>query len=688
MTAQEIRQAYVDFFAERRHAVISRAPLVPYNDPTTLFTGSGMQPLVPYLLGEPHAAGKRLVDSQTCLRAQDIEEVGNNRHTTFFEMLGNWSLGDYFKQEQLPWLFEFLTDIIGLDPQKLYVTAFLGAKELNIPKDVESGEIWKKLFTAKGVTTGETDIGSEADGYKKGMPEGARIFYYDASKNWWCRAGSISGMPAGEPGGPDSEVFYEFDDPTTHDAWVETLVSHKRPDESEDEIRQKHERCHPNCDCGRFLEIGNSVFMEYVKTADGFEKLPKQNVDFGGGLERIAAAKLNSPDVFKISLLRPIIAKLEEISGKNYDSHTQSMRVIADHLRAATFLAVDGITPSNKEQGYVMRRLLRRAIRFAFELGIEQNFLEQIVPVIADLYTEDFPEVVQAREKIIEVLTREEKAFRQTLRKALKELDRISQTKQSVWKLKGSEEYYDHKREITGPKKISIDSDQWEKVEAFVLTGQNIFNLSDTYGFPHPMSTEEAAVRGLRLTYDWTTGFREALDEQRARSQTASKGTFKGGLGGQTLQHKKYHTATHLMYQALRDVLGDHVVQRGSNITEERLRFDFSHSEKMTSEQIKQAEDIVNEQIAKDLKVSFEEYPTKVAVEEKGALGQFGDRYGETVKVYKMIADGADKPFSFEICGGPHVDHTAQLAEGGKHFKIIKEESSSAGIRRIKAVLE
>lgn len=632
MTAQEIRRKYLAFFKERGHTVIPRAQLVPYNDPTTLFTGSGMQPLIPYLLGEPHTEGTRLADSQTCLRAQDIEEVGDNRHTTFFEMLGNWSLGDYFKKEQLPWFFEFLTEEVGLDPNKLYVTVFIGDDKNGIPKDTESAQIWKDLFKAKGIDAQEAEVGSEEDGYKRGIKPGERIFYYDASKNWWCRAGKIADMPPGEPGGPDSEVFYEFDFIEHDPKWGE--------------------HCHPNCDCGRFMEIGNSVFMEYVRTEKGFDKLPKQNVDFGGGLERIAAAKLNSPDVFKISLLAPIIEALEKLSGKNYDSHTESMRVIADHLRAATFLAVDGVKPSNKAQGYVMRRLVRRAIRFAFDLGIEQNFLESIVPVIADLYHEDYPEVAEKRQEVIETLVKEEKAFRQTLRKGIREFG-----------------------------KLTDDG----------LTGKEIFMLYDTYGFPVELSLEEAFKQDIKVSENWQAEFDALMEEQRKRSQTAAKGTFKGGLGGHTLQHKKYHTATHLMYQALRDVLGDHVIQRGSNITEERLRFDFSHPEKLTQEQIKQVEDIVNREIAKDLQVSWAEYPTEVATGELGALGQFGDRYGDTVKVYSMKDPKSppdERPFSFEICGGPHVDHTLQLFEDGKRFKIIKEEASSAGVRRIKAVLQ
>jgi alanyl-tRNA synthetase len=633
MTAQEIRQLYLDFYSERGHAIIPRAQLVPQNDPTTLFTGSGMQPLVPYLLGEIHPKGIRLVDSQTCLRAQDIDEVGDNRHTTFFEMLGNWSLGDYFKQEQVPWFFEFLVGKVGLDPSKLYVTCFIGDETHGIPKDNESAALWTELFKDQGIDAKQVELGSEQTGYDMGMQNG-RIFFYDADKNWWCRAGKIGDMPAGEPGGGDTEVFYEFD-----------FVAH-------DPRYGTH--CHPNCDCGRFVEIGNNVFMEYLKTETGFIKLPKQNVDFGGGLERIAAASINSPDVFRISLLQPIIDKLVIISGKSYESHTESMRVIADHLRAATFLAVDKITPSNKEQGYVMRRLMRRAIRFAFELGVEQNFMEQIVPVIADLYKDDFPEVAAQRDEIIAVLIKEEKAFRQTLRKGLNELTTMAQRNNGSF------------------------------------SGEDIFTLYDTYGFPAELAIESIITSGdnASVSEGWRPKFDAKMQAQRDRSRTATKGEFKGGLGGQTEQHKKYHTATHLMYQSLRTVLGDHVIQHGSNITEERLRFDFSHDQKMTPDQIMQVEAIVNEQIDKDLQISYAEYPTNVARGELGALGAFGDRYGDTVKVYTMIAKDAETPFSFEICGGPHAEHTGQLAEGGKQFKIIKEESSSAGIRRIKAILK
>jgi alanyl-tRNA synthetase len=634
MNAQDIRNSYLKFFEDRGHKVVPRALLVPQNDPSTLFTGSGMQPMIPYLLGEEHPEGKRIADSQTCLRAQDIEEVGDNRHTTFFEMLGNWSLGDYFKAEQVPWMWEFLTEVVKLNPSKLYITCFIGAPEYDIPKDTEAAELWAKLFADKGLSNGIADIGSEEDGYQRGIKDGERIFYYDGSKNWWSRNGKPENTPVGDPCGPDSEMFYDFGIPHNPEYGAE---------------------CHPNCDCGRFMEIGNNVFMAYRKVSEGkFEPLEKPNIDHGSGLERIAAAAINDPDVFKISLLWPIIEKLESLSGKTYDSHTNAMRVIADHLRAATFLAVDGVVPSNKEQGYVMRRLVRRAVRFAFDLGVEQNFMPEVVPVIADLYQTDMPDVQANRDKVIDVLVKEEKVFRQTLRKGIAEL---------------------------------------QKLQGRKVSGSDVFKLYDTYGFPVELSTEEAFKQGIDLTENWQAEFDAQMKEQRERSQTAAKGTFKGGLGGQQLIHKKYHTATHLMYQALRQTLGDHVVQHGSNITEERLRFDFSHPDKLTPEQIKTVEDIVNEQIQNDLKVSFQEYPTKVAREEMGALGAFGDRYGDTVKVYTMIADGADKPFSFEICGGPHVDHTLQLAEPDegssepKRFKIKKEESSSAGIRRIKAVL-
>lgn len=625
MNAQDIRNSYLAFFKERGHAVVSRAPLVLKDDPSTLFTGSGMQPMIPYLLGQPHPDGVRITDSQTCLRAQDIDDVGDNRHTTFFEMLGNWSMGDYFKEQQIEWMFEWLSDVVKLDMNRVYVTAFIGAPEYGIEKDTDAAAVWKRLFEARGIQALDAEIGSEEDGYARGIKDGERIFYYDGSKNWWSRNGKPETTPIGDPCGPDSEMFYDFGTP--HDPSF-------------------GEFCHPNCDCGRFMEIGNNVFMAYRKVADGvFEPLEKPNIDHGSGLERIASAAIDSPDVFRISLMWPIIEKLQALSGKAYESNTTSMRVIADHLRAATFLAVDGCVPANKEQGYVMRRLLRRAIRFAFDLGIEQNFFEEIVPVIADLYASDYPEVAAQRDAVIAVLVKEEKVFRQTLRKGLQQLSKFA---------------------------------------ANGVTGEELFTLYDTYGFPVELSTEEAFKQDIALSENWRAEFDAKMEEQRTRSRTATKGEFKGGLGGQDLIHKKYHTATHLLQSALRQIFGEELRQHGSNITEERLRFDFNLDRKMTAEEIAEAEKLVNGWIADDLPVTFTMYPTQQALD-MGAIGPFGERYGDEVKVYQM-GEG-DHIASLEICGGPHVDHTGQLAEGGKIFAITKEEASSAGIRRIKAVL-
>jgi alanyl-tRNA synthetase len=625
MNAQDIRNAYIQFFKDRQHEVIARAPLMLTDDPTTLFTGSGMQPLLPYLLGKSHPAGVRLVDSQTCIRAQDIEDVGDNRHTTFFEMLGNWSMGDYFKEQQIRWFFEFLTDVVGLDPSKIYVTAFIGDEKHGIPRDDEAANIWQKVFAEKGIEAGIVEIGSQKDGDKRGIKPGERIFFYDDGENWWSRNGGLDKTPIGDPCGPDSEVFYDFG-PENH--------------------AEGYGLAHPASDSGQFMEIGNQVFMQYRRLEDGsFESLTNKNVDFGGGLERIAAASINSSDVFRISLLWPIVEKLQNLSGKKYESHTASMRVIADHLRAATFLAVDGVKPANKEQGYVMRRLLRRAIRFAFDLGIEQNFFEEVVPVIADMYHADYPEVASSRDEVVATLVKEEKVFRQTLRKGLK---------------------------------------QMEKFAEGGLTGTELFTLYDTFGFPVELSTEEAFKQNISVSESWRQEFGDKMAEQRERSQTAAKGTFKGGLGGQTDIHKKYHTATHLLQSALRQIFGDELRQHGSNITEDRLRFDFNLDHKMTPEDIAKAEELVNGWIKEDLPVSFTMYPTQKALD-MGAIGPFGERYADEVKVYQM-GEG-DHIASLEICGGPHVDHTGHLAEGGKVFKITKEESSSAGIRRIKAAL-
>jgi len=638
MDSNQIRQKYLDFFKSRGHAVIPRAKLVPDNDSTTLFTGSGMQPLLPYLLGESHPEGVKLVDSQPCFRAQDIDEVGDSRHTTFFEMLGNWSLGDYFKEQQIRWFFEFLTDIVGLDANKLYASAFIGDKENGIPRDDEVADIWQKVFKEKGIEAKIVEIGSQENGNKRGVKPGERIFFYDDKENWWSRGGSLGKTPIGDPCGPDSEVFYDFG-PQNH--------------------LEGHGLAHPAGDSGRFVEIGNQVFMQYRRLEDGtFEQLASKNVDFGGGLERISAAAIESADMFRGGLFWPIIEKIQKLSGKNYESHRESMQVIADHLRGATFLAVDGVIPSNKEQGYVMRRFLRRAIRFAFELGIDQNFLSEVVPVVADLYADNYPEVKEKRDAVIATLVKEERIFRQTLIKGLRELGRFSENR---------------------------------------LTGEEVFTLYDTYGFPVELSIEEALKQDIKVSDDWRKEFDVKMAEQRERSQTAAAGEFKGGLADASEMTTKLHTATHLLDAALIQVLGDGVHQKGANITAERLRFDFTHPQKVTPEEIEQIEQIVNDAIEQDLPVSWQEEDTEEALK-TGAIGVFGQKYGDKVKVY-YIGDKSH-PFSREICGGPHVEHTGQLAEsadgGGngatgspqkRKFKITKEESSSAGVRRIKAVL-
>lgn len=649
MTAQEIRSKYLEYFKARGHVAIPRANLVPQEDPTTLFTGSGMQPLIPYLLGAEHPAGKKLVNSQTCFRAEDIDEVGDNRHTTYFEMLGNWSLGEYFKADQLPWYFQFLTEAVGLDAGRMYVTVFAGDERNGIARDDESAKIWTKLFDEKGIEAKAVTIGSEEAGYNRGINPGERIFYYDAKKNWWSRAGVPENMPAGEPGGPDSEVFYEFPHIEHDSRWGE--------------------HCHPNCDCGRFLEIGNSVFMQYIKRPDGgFDELPQRNVDFGGGLERIAAAKEGSGDMFRISLLWPIIEKLQELSGFDYAKQEFAMRVIADHLRAAVFLAVDGVVPTNTAQGYVMRRFIRRAIRQALVLDLREDFMEQIVPVIVGIYKEDYPELLERESAVMDVLMREETQFRRTLEKGLKEFEN------------------QYKRLGLGSTMSSVGQEfEGKQGTPRAIDGNFVFRLFDTYGFPSELTIEEANKRDIPVLEDWEIVFEQSMAEQKERSRTATAGQFKGGLADHSEMSTKYHTATHLMYKALRLVLGDHVIQRGSNITPERLRFDFSHPQKMTPEEIAAVEKIVNENIERDWPMGWREEPTKEALA-KGVLGAFGDKYGDTVKVY-TAGDPDGDWFSQEICGGPHVEHTGTLAEGGKIFKITKEESSSAGVRRIKAEL-
>ncbi len=649
MTLDEVRAKYLAFFKEQGHAIIPSSSLVPQNDPTTLFTGSGMQPLVPYLLGKNHPAGSRLVDSQKCFRSMDIEEVGDNRHTTFFEMLGNWSLGDYFKQEQLRWFFTFLTDKekgVGLDPARLYVTAFVGDKANNVPQDTESAELWQKLFSEKGVEAKVVEIGSEANGYTVGM-QGGRIFYYDAKKNWWSRAGVPENMPAGEPGGPDSEVFYEFADIEHDPKWGA--------------------QCHPNCDCGRFLEIGNSVFMQYIKQEDGsFALLPKQNVDFGGGLERIAAVSENQSDIFLVAH-KEIITQIEKLTGKKYAQNIKAFRVIADHVKAAVFLIADGIKPEHKDQGYFVRRLLRRSVLFLNKLESDKNFTDGFTPLAAlalpviDAYKTQYPELTAQKAEVEHQITEEETRFRIALARGVKELERF--------------------------------------VGQGALSAQDAYQLVTTYGFPLELVIEEAGERGIKQID--MEGFKELLKQHQDLSRAGSEQKFKGGLADTSEATTRLHTAHHLLLKALQTVLGPHVKQRGSNITQERLRIDFSHGEKMTDEQKAEVERIVNEKIKEDLPMIRSEM-AKDDAEKLGAEHEFGAKYPDRVSVYSLGPKEATEAnpmhaqaFSIEFCGGPHVTHTGELAISndpatplGAKFKILKEEAVSAGVRRIRAVLQ
>ncbi len=622
MTVSEVRARYLAFYAKRGHAIIPSAPIVPENDPTTLFTSSGMQPLVPYLLGQPHPEGNRLADSQMSFRAEDIEEVGDNRHTTFFEMLGNWSLGDYFKQEQLPWFFEFLTsreEGLGLDPTHLYMTTFSGDEESGMSADTESVAIWQKLGVAED-----------------------HLFAYGAKKNWWSRAGVPAKMPVGEIGGPDSEMFYDFNTP--HDpAFGET--------------------CHPNCDCGRFIEIGNSVFMQFIKQADGsFAELPKRNVDFGGGLERLTAATCGNADIFLIDVFDAARTVLETRSGKIYPrsnlgkndgvdstwNTTRSFRIVLDHMRAASFMLASGIRPANSEQGYVLRRLIRRSIREVDKLGIKEAVLADVASGFGTAYSDAYPFVQESAALIREELEKEEAQFRKTLTNGMRELEKM-----------GTE------------------------IDAFLLF--------TTYGFPVELTEEIARERGVALDM---SAVQAKMREHQALSRAGAAQKFAGGLADHAETTVRYHTAHHLLLRALQEVLGPEVHQRGSNITSERLRLDFSHGAKMTEEQKREVERLVNEKIAEALPVTR----TVMRLEDAEALEaehEFGARYPEQVSVYSVgpaDATNADPKFneaySIEFCGGPHITNTSELGVGDKHFKILKEEASSAGIRRIKAVLE
>jgi len=625
MKASELRQKYLDFFKERGHTIIPSASLLPENDPSTLFTGSGMQPMVPYLLGEKHPEGQRIVDSQKCFRTGDIDDIGDNRHTTLFEMLGNWSLGDYFKEKQIPWIFEFLTKDLGLDPTRLYISVYRGNKKYKLDRDDEAVELWKEQFSSVGIDAQAVDFAE-----KNGM-QGGRIFYYPEKENWWSRVGVPENMPTGEPGGPDSEMFWDFG---------ADLKLHENS-------KWKDEPCHPACDCGRFLEIGNNVFMQFVKTDEGFESLKNKNIDFGGGLERLAVAVNDTPDIFRSDIFEGLRNKIEEVTGKKYgenETQTKAFRVVMDHLRGATFLISDGAIPSNKDQGYFTRRLIRRAIRFAYDLDVNFDFTAEVANIVIDEYGNYYKNMEEKRKIIVSEIAGEEKKFRTTLENGLKEFKK--------WLSKNTEEK--------------------------IVSGDFAFKLFATYGFPVEMTIEMAEENGISVDMK---GFKDEFNKHQELSRTASTGKFKGGLADSSEQTTSLHTAAHLLLEAMRRVLGDHVSQKGSNITAERLRFDFSHPEKLSLEQKQEIENLVNEQIQKSLPVTFEEMPLEEA-RKIGAMGIFDSKYSEKVKVYSIGI--GDNNFSKEICGGPHVDNIGKLGK----FKIKKEESSSAGVRRIKATLE
>lgn len=591
LTSDQLRSLYLKFFEQRGHKVISSASLIPENDPSVLFTTAGMHPLVPYLMGQEHPAGTRLTDVQKCLRTGDIDEVGDASHCTFFEMLGNWSLGDYFKHESIQWSYELLTgeEWLGIDKDRLYFTCFAGDE--NAPRDTESYDRWVEM----GV-------------------DPSHIFYLGAKNNWWIPGNS-------GPCGPDTEIFFDTGKPKCCP------------------------ECSPACDCGKYLEIWNNVFMQYYKDADGnVTPLAKRNVDTGMGLDRTIATLQGAESVYDTDGFAPIIERIAELSGKGYKDSVETVkafRIIADHIRSATFILGDprGVTPSNVDQGYILRRLIRRAIRFAMQLGIAENSLSKVAEAVIDRYCHVYPELKENAEKITSELAKEEARFQHTLKKGMKEFDRI----------KGS--FADGR-----------------------IDGVTAFHLYDTFGFPIEFTEEMARENGLSVD---RAGFEAAFGEHQSKSKQGAEQRFKGGLAEANEVTARLHTATHLLQAALRKVLGDGVAQKGSNITTERLRFDFSFERKMTPEEVKEVERLVNEAIQADAVITCEEMSVDEA-RAQGAIGLFGDKYGEKVKVYTM------GEFSKEICGGPHANRTGELGT----FKIKKEEASSAGVRRIKAVLQ
>ncbi len=593
LRANELRSLYLKFFKEKGHAVIPSASIIPENDPTVLFTTAGMHPLVPYLLGAKHPEGKRLTNVQKCIRTGDIEEVGNDTHCTFFEMLGNWSLGDYFKEEAIKWSWEFLTSEkwLGIPKEKLYVTVFEGDEDA--PKDMESYEHWRGLGVAED-----------------------HIFFLPKEHNWWGPAG-LTG-----PCGPDTEMF------------IDTGKEKCSKD------------CSPACSCGKYVEIWNDVFMEYNKTADGkFEPLSQKNVDTGMGLDRTIAVLQGVDSVYDTDLYQGIMDKISELAQFEYrkdQETTRSYRIVADHIRTATFILGDekAISPSNVDQGYVLRRLIRRAIRFSLKIGIPEGMLAKVAEAVVDQYKDAYPELSKNKATIIEELRLEEERFQRTIKQGLREFDKL------INRLKGDDK---------------------------TISGEKAFRLYDTFGFPIEFTQELAEEKGYQVDIE---GFEQSFKKHQEKSKAGASQKFKGGLADNTEETAKLHTATHLLQAALRQVLGDEVTQRGSNITAERLRFDFTFSRKVTREELDKVESLVNEVIEKDYEVICQEMSIEEA-KKSGALGFFDSKYGNRVKVYS-IGD-----FSKELCGGPHVSHTGQLGK----FKIKKEESSSAGVRRIRAVL-
>ena len=590
MTSEQLRKLYLDFYAGKAHAVIGSASLIPENDPTVLFTTAGMHPLVPYLLGEKHPAGNRLADVQICVRTGDIDEVGDASHCTFFEMLGSWSLGDYFKKDAIAWSYEFVIDKLGFSPDKFAVTVF-GGDEV-CPRDEESADCWRRA----GV-------------------EDKNIFFLGRKHNWWGPAGTTG------PCGPDTEMFVDTGAPACS------------------------ESCDPSCGCGKYLEIGNDVFMQYFKDAEGnFRPLEKKNVDQGMGLERLLCIINGYSSVYETDLFDFAIAKLEELSGRKYgedEEITAAMRIISDHTRTATFMLGDvkAISPSNVDQGYVLRRLIRRAMRYCRVLGVDFSALTVLAELFADKYAPVYPNIGEARGRIAAELDAEKEKFARTIEQGLKEFDKVL-----------------------------------SHIPGKVFPGKTAFRLYDTFGFPVEMTAELAAERGYTLDNE---GYEKAFREHQEKSKAGAEQKFKGGLADGGEASARLHSATHLLGYALRKVLGDeNIAQRGSNITPERLRFDFNFPRPLTAEEIAAVEKTVNDEIAAGTPVVCEEMSVGEA-RDSGAVGVFGDRYGEVVKVYTI-------GHSREICGGPHAANTAELGK----FRIVKEQSSSAGVRRIKAVLE